>query len=83
MSKESTGKTLIVAGVLSVVCSIALAAAVTLLKPIQDENKALEKQRKILAAALVLPEGEGDKAKVNQEFAKFQRYFGEFEYGRF
>jgi len=83
MSKESTGKTLIVAGVLSVVCSIALAAAVTLLKPIQDENKALEKQRKILAAALVLPEGEGDKAKVNQEFAKFQRYLVNLNTGDF
>lgn len=83
MSKESTGKTLIVAGVLSVVCSIALAAAVTLLKPIQDENKALEKQRKILAAAQVLPEGEGDKAKVNQEFAKFQRYLVNLDTGEF
>ena len=30
MSKESTGKTLVVATVLSVVCSMALAAAVTL-----------------------------------------------------
>ena len=69
MSNESAGKTIVVAGVLSVVCSIALAAAVTLLKPVQDQNKALEKQRKILAAAQVLPEGEGDKAKVNQEFS--------------
>ena len=51
MSKESTGKTLVVATVLSVVCSMALAAAVTLLKPIQDQNRSLEKQRKILAAA--------------------------------
>jgi len=39
----------IVATVLSIACSIALAAAVTLLKPIQAENKELEKQRKILA----------------------------------
>lgn len=48
MSKESTGKTIVVAGVLSIVCSMALAAAVTLLKPIQSENKELDKQRKIL-----------------------------------
>ncbi len=32
MSKESTGKTLVVATVLSVVCSMALAAAVTSIK---------------------------------------------------
>ncbi len=83
MSNESAGKTIVVAGVLSVVCSIALAAAVTLLKPVQDQNKALEKQRKILAAAQVLPEGEGDKAKVNQEFSKFQRYLVNLNTGEF
>lgn len=83
MSKESTGKTLVVAGVLSVVCSIALAATVTLLKPIQEENKALEKQRKILAAAAILPEGEGNKAQVNQEFAKLQRYLVDLNTGEF
>lgn len=83
MSKESTAKTLVVASVLSVVCSIALAAAVTLLKPIQAENKELDKQRKILAAAAVLADGEGDKAKVNQEFAKFQRYLVNLDTGEF
>ena len=83
MSKESTGKTLVVASVLSVVCSIALAATVTLLKPIQTENKELEKQRKILAAAAILPEGEGNKAQVNQEFAKLQRYLVNLDTGEF
>jgi Na+-transporting NADH:ubiquinone oxidoreductase subunit C len=83
MSKESTGKTIIVAGVLSVVCSIALAAAVTLLKPIQTENKELDKQRKILAAAAVLADGEGSKAQVNQEFAKLQRYLVDLNTGEF
>jgi hypothetical protein len=38
MSNESTIKTVVVATVLSVVCSIALAAAVTLLKPIQERE---------------------------------------------
>ena len=83
MSKESTGKTIVVAGVLSVVCSIALAAAVTLLKPIQTENKELDKQRKILAAAAVLADGEGNKIQVNQEFAKFQRYLVDLDTGTF
>lgn len=83
MSKESTGKTIVVAGVLSVVCSIALAAAVTLLKPIQTENKELDKQRKVLAAAAVLADGEGDKARVNQAFAKFERYLVDLDTGEF
>jgi len=54
MANESQLKTITVAIVLSVVCSVALAAAVTLLKPIQLKNQALDKQRKILAAAGVL-----------------------------
>ncbi|HEX5360330.1 MAG TPA: Na(+)-translocating NADH-quinone reductase subunit C [Fluviicoccus sp.] len=83
MSKESTGKTLLVATVLSVVCSIALAAAVTLLKPIQDSNKALEKQRKILAAAQILEEGQGSPAEVNKQFERFQRYLVNLDTGEF
>jgi Na+-transporting NADH:ubiquinone oxidoreductase subunit C len=83
MSKESTGKTILVATVLSVVCSIALAAAVTLLKPIQDSNKALEKQRKILAAAQILPEGQGSPAEVNKQFERFQRYLVNLDTGEF
>jgi len=83
MSKESTGKTILVATVLSVVCSIALAAAVTVLKPIQDTNKALEKQRKILAAAQVLEEGRGSPDEVRKQFERFQRYLVTLDTGEF
>lgn len=83
MSNESNKKTLVVATVLSVVCSIALAAAVTLLKPIQDVNKELEKQRKILAAAGVIEEGKGTKEEVNAAFGKFERYVVTLDDGSF
>lgn len=83
MSEETTGKTILVATVLSVVCSIALAAAVTLLKPIQAKNKELEKQRKVLAAAQVLEEGKGTPAQVNAAFAQFERYIVTLETGAF
>lgn len=83
MSNESNKKTLIVATVLSVVCSIALAAAVTLLKPIQDVNKELDKQRKILAAAGVLEEGKGSKAEVSAAFNQFERYIVTLDDGSF
>lgn len=81
MANDSTVKTISVALVLSVVCSLALAAAVTLLKPIQDENKALEKQRKILSAAGVLAEGEGSRQQVQQAFAAFERYLVDLNTG--
>ncbi|MGH8494260.1 MAG: Na(+)-translocating NADH-quinone reductase subunit C [Moraxellaceae bacterium] len=83
MSNESNKKTLIVATVLSVVCSIALAAAVTLLKPVQAKNKELEKQRKILAAAGVMEEGRGSASEVNSAFAKFERYLVNLDDGSF
>lgn len=83
MSNESTMKTVVVATVLSVVCSIALAAAVTLLKPIQSENRELEKQRKILAAASLLEEGKGSKAEVNKLFESLERYIVTIETGEF
>ncbi|MDO8267806.1 MAG: Na(+)-translocating NADH-quinone reductase subunit C [Moraxellaceae bacterium] len=83
MSEESTKKTVIVATVLSVVCSIALAAAVTLLKPIQTENKELEKQRKILAAAGLLEEGKGSKAEVNKLFEGLERFIVTMDSGDF
>lgn len=83
MSNESTMKTVVVATVLSVVCSIALAAAVTLLKPVQSENRELEKQRKILAAAGILEEGKGNKAEVNKLFAGLERYIVTIDTGEF
>lgn len=83
MSNDSPKKTLVVATVLSVVCSIALAAAVTLLKPVQEKNRSLDKQRKILAAAGVLAEGRGSPAEVNAAFAKFERYLVTLEDGSF
>jgi len=83
MSKESNAKTITVAVVLSVVCSIALAAAVTLLKPIQDVNRALDKQRKILSAVGVLAEGEGSAEQVKTEFARLERYLVDIDTGAF
>ena len=83
MSNESTVKTVVVATVLSVVCSIALAAAVTLLKPIQAENRELEKQRKILSAASILEEGKGNKEEVNKLFAGLERYLVTIDSGEF
>ena len=83
MANESQLKTITVAIVLSVVCSVALAAAVTLLKPIQLKNQALDKQRKILAAAGVLAEGQGDAAEVGAKFKKFERYLVDLNTGAY
>lgn len=49
--KESTGRTLLVALTVSLVASVFVAGAAVSLKPIQIENRLLDKQRSILAIA--------------------------------
>ena len=50
-NKESPIKTIIVALVLSLVCSIVVSFAAIKLKPLQEQNKALDKKLNILMAA--------------------------------
>lgn len=84
MSKpESNLRTVVVATVLSVVCSLALAAAVTILKPYQDINKELEKQRKVLAAVGLLVEGEGSATEVRALFDRLERFQVDLSTGTF
>ena len=50
-SKESTGRTLMVALAVSLVASVFVAGSAVALKPVQIENRLLDKQRSILAIA--------------------------------
>lgn len=60
--KESTARTLLVALLVCLVCSVLVAGAAVTLKPIQVENAQLDKQRNILAIA-----GLGDPSMSNTE----------------
>ena len=51
MARETTGKTLAVATTLAVVCSVLVSAAAVGLRPMQEANKLLEKQKNVLMAA--------------------------------
>ena len=56
--KESTARTLLVALLVCLVCSVFVAGAAVALKPTQLENRLLDKQRSILAVSythLTLP----------------------------
>ncbi|TCI05239.1 Na(+)-translocating NADH-quinone reductase subunit C [Corallincola luteus] len=68
MSKgnDSIGKTLFVVIALCLVCSLVVSTAAVGLKPKQQENRALDKQRNILRAAGLLAPG----ANVGEVFAK-------------
>ncbi|MAT93951.1 MAG: Na(+)-translocating NADH-quinone reductase subunit C [Halioglobus sp.] len=55
-SNDSIGKTLTVALLLCVVCSVIVSTAAVMLKPAQELNKSLDRKRNILAAAGMLDE---------------------------
>ncbi|ARN75579.1 Na(+)-translocating NADH-quinone reductase subunit C [Oceanicoccus sagamiensis] len=57
-NKETTSKTIIVALVLCIVCSLVVSSAAVLLKDQQDANKKLDRYSNILAAAGLLNEDE-------------------------
>ncbi len=57
-NKETTSKTIIVALVLCIVCSLVVSSAAVLLKDRQDANKKLDRYSNILAAAGLLNEDE-------------------------
>ena len=67
-ANDSTGRTLLVALVISVVCSIVISSAAVGLKPAQLANKALDKKKNILAAAGLLEPGK----TVDQLFEKIE-----------
>lgn len=70
MSNDTIGKTLTVAVLLCLVCSIIVSTAAVVLKPLQDENKLLDKKQNILSAAGLLVEGESVQALFEQVEAK-------------
>jgi Na+-transporting NADH:ubiquinone oxidoreductase subunit C len=65
------GKTLTVAFLLCVVCSIIVAGSVVALKPIQQANKALNLKANILAAAGLLKAG-ASKEEIEQGFSSIE-----------
>lgn len=68
MPNDSTKKTIIVATVLCLVCSILVSGAAVVLKPVQDANKALDKKRNILQIAGLMEEGK----TVDELFAQVE-----------
>ncbi len=56
-SKDSFGKTIVVAFVLCLVCSVVVSVSAVMLKDMQKANKELDFQRNLLSAANLLEEG--------------------------
>lgn len=68
MPNDSTKKTIIVATLLCLVCSVLVSGAAVALKPVQEANKALDKKRNILQIAGLMEEGK----TVEEMFAQVE-----------
>ena len=79
MSNDSVGKTVTVATLLCLVCSVIVSVAAVSLKPIQNENKLLDKQKNILAAAGLLKPDQS----VKEAFSKVEIKLVNVSEGRF
>ncbi len=68
MANDTVKRTLTVAFLLCIVCSVLVSTAAVKLKPLQEKNKALSTKRNILQAAGLLEEGKD----IDQMFSKIQ-----------
>lgn len=78
-SNDSIKKTLTVAIVLCIVCSILVSTATVMLRPMQKANKELDFKRNILAAAHLLEEGKS----VDELFSKIETRIVDLRTGKF
>ena len=68
MQKDSVGGTLVIAAVLCVACSVLVAGAAVLLKPMQDENKILDVKKNMLLASGLIDNPKASKDEINEAF---------------
>ncbi len=80
-SKESPTKTIVVALLLSLVCSVVVSTAAIKLKPIQQKNKELDKKRNILVSAGMMDEKSSDS--VEDLFSQVESKFVDLATGEF
>ncbi len=78
-SNNRIGKTIAVAATLSIVCSIIVSTAATVLKPAQDRNKELDRRKNILAAAGLLQDG----TDINKAFESVDVRIVDLESGEY
>jgi Na+-transporting NADH:ubiquinone oxidoreductase subunit C len=82
-SKDSTKSTLIIALLLCVVCSILVSGTAVILKPKQDENRVLDRNKNILSAAGMYDESNAEGVDVAELFAEFTPRIADLRTGRF
>jgi Na+-transporting NADH:ubiquinone oxidoreductase subunit C len=82
-SKDSVGGTLKVALLLCVVCSIFISSAAVILRPLQEANKLLDRNKNILAAAGMYDPAVTPEDEVADLFAQFAPRVVDLDSGEF
>lgn len=77
--RDTPGRVLAVAALVCVVCAVLVSAAVVLLRPIQDRNALLARQRNILEVAGIYQPG----ASVESQFERIEAHLVELESGQY
>lgn len=80
--KDSTRRTLLVAFLLCVACSIVVSGTAVILKPRQDANRLLDRNRNILSAAGLFDPSRHTNADVEQIFSQFTPRIVDLRAGR-
>lgn len=81
-SRDSTRKTLLVAFSLCVACSIVVSGTAVILKPMQDANRILDRNKNILTAAGQFDPSEDGDAVVAERFSQFTPYVVDLNEGQ-
>lgn len=77
--KDSVPGTLLVAFMICLLCAIVVATAAVSLRPVQQDNRLLDKQKNVLQAAGLYEPG----MDISAEFEKIERRFVELETGEY
>jgi len=78
-SNDSTSKTITVALVLCIVCSVFVCTAAVMLRPLQQANKDLDRKTNILASAGMLQDG----VSIDEQFARITTRAVDMSTGKF
>ncbi|MBT8150665.1 MAG: Na(+)-translocating NADH-quinone reductase subunit C, partial [Gammaproteobacteria bacterium] len=78
-NKDSIGKTLGVALLLCIVCSVVVSTAAVKLRPLQQINKDIDRKRNILLAAGMYEKGQS----VDEQFAAIDTRLVDLQSGQF
>lgn len=81
MSNDSTGKTLLVAAVLCIVCSIFVSGSAVSLKPRQELNKKLDIKKNLLLASNIISDKKASREVIEEAFKNVETKIIDLETG--